>query len=174
MTKELDALSKNHIWSLADLPSGKSVIGYKGLILLLLFVDDMIITSDDFNGIKELKDFLNQQFEMKGLCHLSYFFDLEIISSTDGFYLTYPSQGTLFHGLHFFAQSLLVLQAYSDADWAGDPIDRRSTIGHCFLLGSSLISWLSKKQIVVFRSNTEAKYLALANTTTELNGYYKI
>uniref|UniRef100_A0A2N9J4I5 Uncharacterized protein n=1 Tax=Fagus sylvatica TaxID=28930 RepID=A0A2N9J4I5_FAGSY len=33
-------------------------------------------------------------------------------------------KGTLFHGLHFFAQSLLTLKAYSDADWAGDPTDR--------------------------------------------------
>uniref|UniRef100_A0A2N9G0E6 Reverse transcriptase Ty1/copia-type domain-containing protein n=1 Tax=Fagus sylvatica TaxID=28930 RepID=A0A2N9G0E6_FAGSY len=53
-------------------------------------------------------------------------------------------QGTLFHGLHFSAQSPLILKAYSDADWAGDPTDR-STTGYCFLLGSSLISWRSKK-----------------------------
>uniref|UniRef100_A0A2N9GJZ0 Integrase catalytic domain-containing protein n=1 Tax=Fagus sylvatica TaxID=28930 RepID=A0A2N9GJZ0_FAGSY len=55
-------------------------------------------------------------------------------------------KGTLFHGLHFSSQSSLTLQAYSDADWAGDPTDRRSTTGYCFLLGDSLISWRSKKQ----------------------------
>ena len=60
----------------------------KGTILLLLYVDDMIITGDDLNDIQELKVFLNQQFEMKDLGHLSYFLGLEIIHSTDGLYIT--------------------------------------------------------------------------------------
>ena len=77
-------------------------------------------------------------------------------------------KGTIFDGLHFSSHSSLTLQAYSDADWAGDPIDRRSTIGYCFLLGDSLISWRRKKQIVIARSSTEAEYRALAATTTEL------
>ena len=77
-------------------------------------------------------------------------------------------KGTLFHGLFYSAQSPLVLRAFSDADWAGDPTDRRSTTGYCFLLGSSLISWRSKKQTFVARSSTEAEYRALADTTSEL------
>lgn len=76
-------------------------------------------------------------------------------------------KGTLFHGLHFSAQSPLVLRAYSDVDWAGDPTDRCSTTGYCFLLGSSLISWRSKKQTIVSSSNIEAEYRALADTTAE-------
>ena len=47
---------------------------------------------------------------------------------------------TLFYDLFYSAQSPLVLRAFSDADWAGDPIYRRSTTGYCFLLGFSLIS----------------------------------
>ena len=60
----------------------------KGTILLLLYVDDMIITGDNFSGIQELKVFLSQQFEMKDLGHLSYFLGLEITHSTDGIYIT--------------------------------------------------------------------------------------
>ena len=56
----------------------------KGTILLLLYVNDMIITSDDLSGIQELKDFLSKQFEMKDFGHLSYFLGLETTHSTDG------------------------------------------------------------------------------------------
>ena len=76
-------------------------------------------------------------------------------------------KGIIFDGLHFSSHSSLTLQAYSDENWAGDPIDRRSTTRYCFILGDSLISWRSKKQIVVARSSTKAEYRALAATTTE-------
>ena len=77
-------------------------------------------------------------------------------------------KGTLFHGLHFSAQSSFELRAYADADWVGDPTNRRFTTGYCFLLGFFLISWRSKKQSVVARSSTEAKYHTLADATLEL------
>ena len=60
----------------------------KGTILLLLYVDDMIITGNDLSGIQKLKVFLIQQFEKKDLGHLSYFLGLEITHSTNGLYIT--------------------------------------------------------------------------------------
>jgi hypothetical protein len=77
-------------------------------------------------------------------------------------------KGTLFHGLHFSSHPSLDLHMYLDVDWAGDLTYRCSTTGYCFLLGDSLISWRSKKQSIVARSNTEAEYRALPDTTFEL------
>jgi hypothetical protein len=43
-------------------------------------------------------------------------------------------------------RSSLVVQAYSDSDWAGCPVDRRSTARFAVYLGSNLISWIARKQ----------------------------
>jgi len=77
-------------------------------------------------------------------------------------------KGTLFHGLHFYAQFLLVLRAYSDADWTRNPIDLPSSTGYCFLIGTSLSSWQNKKQSIMAHSSTGVEYCALAYTTSEL------
>ena len=76
-------------------------------------------------------------------------------------------KGSLSHGL-LFTPSSFQLHAYTDSNWAGDHIDRRSTSGYCIFLGDNLISWSSKKQPTVSRSSTEAEYRSLANTTAEL------
>ncbi|GKA20959.1 putative ribonuclease H-like domain-containing protein [Tanacetum coccineum] len=48
------------------------------------------------------------------------------------------------------------LEAFSDSDYAGASLDRKSTTGGCQFLGKRLISWQCKKQIVVANSTTEA------------------
>ncbi|XP_017187728.2 uncharacterized mitochondrial protein AtMg00810-like [Malus sylvestris] len=61
------------------------------------------------------------------------------------------------------------LNAFSDADYAGNPDTRHSTGGFCIYLGTNLISWSSKKQKTVSRSSTEAEYRQLAYTAAELS-----
>jgi histone deacetylase 1/2 len=72
------------------------------------------------------------------------------------------------HGLRVSPSSSILLSAFSDADWAGDSDDRRSTGGHAIFFGGNLIAWSARKQSTVSRSSTESEYKALANATAEL------
>ncbi|GKE66739.1 putative ribonuclease H-like domain-containing protein, partial [Tanacetum coccineum] len=55
------------------------------------------------------------------------------------------------------------LEAFSDSDYAGASLDRKSTIGGCQFLGKRLISWQCKKETIVSNSTTEAEYVVAAN-----------
>jgi histone deacetylase 1/2 len=76
--------------------------------------------------------------------------------------------GTRTIGLTFLKSSSTLFSAYSDADWAGDLDDRRSTGGFAIFFGPDFISWSARKQPTVSRSNTEAEYKVVANATSEL------
>ena len=79
-------------------------------------------------------------------------------------------RGTTNDGLEFSGSNggqLSKLVGYSDADWAGNLDDRRSTTGYTFILGGASISWSSKRQPTVALSTTEAEYMASTQTTKE-------
>ncbi|GJW65658.1 hypothetical protein Tco_0117542 [Tanacetum coccineum] len=66
-------------------------------------------------------------------------------------------------GLWYPRESSFDLEAFSDSDYAGANLDRKSTTGGCQFLGSRLISWQCKKQTIVATSTTEAEYVAYAS-----------
>jgi len=72
------------------------------------------------------------------------------------------------HGLLYEDKDNTQVSGYCDADWAGCPIDRRSTSGYCVFIGVNVISWKSKKQIVVARFSAEAEYRSMTMVTWEL------
>nr|GEX95927.1 putative ribonuclease H-like domain-containing protein [Tanacetum cinerariifolium] len=63
-------------------------------------------------------------------------------------------------GLWYPGESAFDLEAYSDNDYAGANLDRKSTTGGCQFLDRRLISWQCKKQTIVATSTTEAEYVA--------------
>ncbi|GJS57185.1 putative ribonuclease H-like domain-containing protein [Tanacetum coccineum] len=66
-------------------------------------------------------------------------------------------------GLWYHRVSSFDLEAYSDSDYTGANLDRKSTTGGCQFLGRRLISWQCKKQTIMATSATEADYVAAAN-----------
>ena len=227
----------------------------RGKILLIVYVDNIIITGDDKQGIDDLKRYLQNSFRNKELGKFHYFLGTELARSKEGIGLSqrkyvldileetgllgskpvetpmdpnvklYEDQGELLsnperycrlvsklnyltitrpdisfavsvlsqymkdpcvphweiviwivrylkahpgRGLLYKANGHLRVEASTDADWAGSPSDRKSTTKYCAFLGGNLITWRSKKQIVVARSSAEVEYRAIAHTSCEL------
>jgi len=101
--------------------------------------------------------------------HLSQFFSVSTIAHHQAaFHIFRYLKGTPGLGIFLSANSSLQLKAFSDSDWVGCIDSRRSVTGFLVYLGSSLISWRSKKQATVSKSSSEAEYRALTSTTCEL------
>jgi hypothetical protein len=58
-----------------------------GIVVIVIYVDDLIITRDSDANIFDLKKFLKQKFEMKNLGKLRYFLDIEVIQCPKGIWL---------------------------------------------------------------------------------------
>ncbi|KAL5706290.1 hypothetical protein ACHQM5_024479 [Ranunculus cassubicifolius] len=225
------------------------------LIILLIYVDDILITGNNSSYVAKFIQQLGQLFSMKDLGPLNFFLGIEATYKDGGLYLTQtrytvdllsrtkfldvkpvssPAQagqklslydGELLHDasqyrsvvgalqyltitrpdisyavnqvcqfMHkpttthwtavkrilrylkhthdnglFYRPSSLRIEAYSDADYAGNPDDRHSTGGYCIYLGYNPISWSAKKHKTISRSSTEAEYRQLAYTAAEIS-----
>ena len=76
-------------------------------------------------------------------------------------------KGTSNYRLSFKNNSGSEITGYSDADWAGDTGDRKSTSGYVFIQAGGAISWKSSKQKCVALSTAEAEYVALSAAVQE-------
>lgn len=229
--------------------------------ILIVYVDDIILTGDDLSEMNRLKASLASEFEIKNLGSLKYFLGMEVARSKEGIVISQrkyvldllketgmsgckpvdtpidPNKklgdgeqgesvdigqyqrlvGKLIFLSHTrpdiaFAVSLVsqfmhaphkehleaayqilrylknspgkgllfkrsrqrIVEAYTDADWAGSVTDRKSTTGYCTYVWGNLVTWRSKKQNVVARSSVEAEYRAMANGVCEILGIQRI
>ncbi|XP_016178542.1 uncharacterized protein LOC107620994 [Arachis ipaensis] len=169
----------------------------RGVVLLLLYVDDIIITGDNIDGISDFKSSLHYIFEMKDLGSLSYFLGLEVISSDDNIYFSqakyaFDLLARLVGGLVYLTATrpditypVHVLSQFLSAPRTTHYVVAlrilryiKGTMFHglhfsaysslTLQAGDSLISWRVKKQTFTARSSTETEYRALADTTTEV------
>ncbi|KAL5831968.1 hypothetical protein ACOSQ4_017322 [Xanthoceras sorbifolium] len=205
------------------------------VILLLVYVDDILITGNDLILIQQVIKDLNSCFALKTLGSVNYFLGFEAYRNDDGLFLTQTKyttdllaktnmltnnpcstpiaagtrlsfvigtlqylihtrldisfivneriqflvaptvvhwqtckrilrylKGITTYGIVFKPSYSLHFKVFCDADWASSIDDRKSTTGCCVFLGGNLITWSSKKQTVVARSNTEADYRSLS------------
>ncbi|CAN1791793.1 Retrovirus-related Pol polyprotein from transposon TNT 1-94, partial [Linum perenne] len=224
------------------------------LAILIVYVDDIIITGDDIEEIRKLKLKLATEFEIKDLGELRYFLGMEVARSKRGLVIsqrkyildllketgmlgckpidtpmetnkkfsldensvpvnrgryqrlvgkliylahtrpdiafsvsivsqhmhspteehmeavirilrylkTTPGQGLLFQKSH-----KRNIEVYTDASWASELTERRSTTGYCSYVFGNLVTWRSKKQNVVSRSSAESEYRSLAQGICE-------
>lgn len=223
--------------------------------VLLVYVDDIIVTGNDEKEKEALKRCLTKKFEIKELGRLKYFLGIEVAHSSEGIFISQQKYVTdllretgklaskpastpidpnhklgeakedlvvdkemyqrlvekliylshtrpdiafavsvvsqfmqnpkevhlqavnrILHflkgnpgkGILFKRNGGLELEVYTDADYAGSSIDRRSTSGYCTFLGGNLVTWRIKKQNVVARSSAEAEFRAMALGICEL------
>ena len=74
-------------------------------------------------------------------------------------------RGIIEHGLMYTQGNDISLSGFTDADWAGSSVDRKSTIGYCFNIGSRMTSWCSRKHKSMALSSAEAEYMATSTTS---------
>uniref|UniRef100_A0A2N9H562 Uncharacterized protein n=1 Tax=Fagus sylvatica TaxID=28930 RepID=A0A2N9H562_FAGSY len=159
-----------------------------GIVILVVYVDDIVITGSDKEGIQILINHLSSSFLTK---YLGYLGSKHVATPMESNLKLMPDEGDFIddpdtyrrlvvirilkylknapsRGLFYRSSGHLRIEGYTNADWAGSPSNRKSTTGYCTFIGGNLVMWRSKKQSVVARSSAEAEYRAMAHTTCEL------
>ena len=76
--------------------------------------------------------------------------------------------GTCHFGLFYSKESNVSFAGYSNANWAGNADDRKSTTSLCFYMGTNLVARMSKKQNYVSLSTTKVEYIAARSCCSQL------
>ncbi|XP_030970285.1 receptor-like protein 7 [Quercus lobata] len=151
MKEELDALTKNHTWNLVTLPLGQSVVGCKWIYKIKTRSNGSVERYKAYLVMDVKNAFLNGDLSEE--VYMQPPFGLSVKSNKVSQYLFAPQsthyatilrilrylKGTLFHDLFCPAQSPLVLRAFSNTDWVGDPTDRSLKFNSS--QSSKLVSW---------------------------------
>jgi hypothetical protein len=76
-------------------------------------------------------------------------------------------RGTITYGLRYTSSGGLFLHGYVDDDWERSTVDQKSTSRYCFSLGSTMISWPSRKQGSIAHITIEVEYIAISDASKE-------
>nr|GEZ78044.1 hypothetical protein [Tanacetum cinerariifolium] len=131
---------------------------YETLATYLLENDDIIFGATYKDLCKSFEKLMKDRLQMSSMGELTFFLGLQKSASTP-IETEKPLLKDL-DGEDVDVHTYRYMIAYSDSDYAGASLDRKSTTGGCQFLGYRLISWQCKKQTVVATSSTEAEYIA--------------
>ncbi|KAA3465084.1 Copia protein [Gossypium australe] len=161
-------------------------------LFILVYVDDIIITSDSCSKHEDVVQSLDQKYALKDLGELNYFLGLEVVGSLQYMCLTQPDISFFInkvsqymhlpYDIHWivikrnlrYIQGMIdygLLTSFSYTDCASSLEDCKSTSGLCIYLGNNLIGWSLKKQNAVSRSTTKVEYRSLVNVAAKLTWY---
>ncbi|GJV36435.1 putative ribonuclease H-like domain-containing protein [Tanacetum coccineum] len=116
------------------------------------------------NGFRiEFEDCMHKRFQMRSIDELTFFLGLQVKQQPDGIFICQDKYIADILKKFDYWDSPFELEAFSDSDYGGASLDRKSTIGGCQFFGRRLISWQCKKQTIMANSTTKAKYVATAN-----------
>ncbi|GJS31731.1 putative ribonuclease H-like domain-containing protein [Tanacetum coccineum] len=158
------------------------------ILLVQVYVDDIIFGSTKKSLCVDFEQMMHKRFQMSSMGELTFFLGLQVNTPIETnkalhkdeededvdvylyrsmigslMYLTASRPDIMFDVCACARDSPFDLEAFSDSDYAGASLDRKSTTGGCQFLGKRLISWQCKKQTIVSNSTTEAEYVAAAN-----------
>ncbi|GJY91517.1 putative ribonuclease H-like domain-containing protein, partial [Tanacetum coccineum] len=133
----------------------------KDIMLVQFYVDDIIFGSIKKSWCDEFKALMKSRFQMSSMGELTFLLDYS--GKQKEWNLPYQDKSTTTGVLWYPKEIVICLVAYSDSDYAGANLDKKSTTGGCQFIGKRLISWQCKKQSTMATSTTEAEYVAAAH-----------
>nr|GEV40275.1 hypothetical protein [Tanacetum cinerariifolium] len=149
----------------------------------VIYVDDIIFGATNKDLCKSFEKLMKDKFQMSSIGELIFFLGLQVKQKEDGIFINkdkYVAEilkksmiGSLMYLTSsrpdiMLADSPFDLVAYSDSDYAGASLDRKSTIEGCQFLRSRLISWKCNKQTVIATSSTKAEYVVGASCCAQV------
>ncbi|XP_048498031.1 uncharacterized mitochondrial protein AtMg00810-like [Beta vulgaris subsp. vulgaris] len=117
--------------------------------IVVAYADDLLVAGTHLSQIQHLKYKLHAEFTIKDLGPLKYFLDIEVTRDSSGILLNQRNQFLCAPRVPHFLVAQHVLKYVNNTlhhDWGSCMDSSKSLTSYCIFLGTSLISWKTKKQ----------------------------
>ncbi|GJR53809.1 putative ribonuclease H-like domain-containing protein [Tanacetum coccineum] len=151
------------------------------ILLVQVYVDDIIFRSTKKELCTDFENLMHKKFEMSSMASTPMKTSKPLLKDAEAEDVDVHLYRSMISSLMYltasrpdimFVDSPFDLEAYTDSDYAGASLDRKSTIGRCQFFGGILISWQCKKQIIVVKSTTKAEYVAAASCYGQIRHHF--